>query len=632
MMFTDMVGYTALGQRNESLALAMVDEQRKLIRTILARHNGNEVKTIGDAFLAEFPSALEAVRCAYDIQRSIRELNFSLPEDRRIHLRIGLHLGDVIEQEGDISGDAVNVASRIEPLASDGGVCLTSQVYDHVRNKFELPLSSMGSKPLKNVSLPVEVFRIVMPWETETRTQGAEHQRHRIAVLPLDNISPTATDAYVSDGLTEELISTLSRIEEFRVIARTSVMRYKGSGARISDIGKELGVGSLIEGSVRTVGNKIRISVQLIDSSSEEHLWSEDYDRELKDVFEVQREIAARVADELRVKLQPHEEQRLLRKGTQNSGALTLYLKGRYYWNERTDEGLKKAQQYFEKAIELDPSYGAAYSGLADTYNISASYFGSFSSDNATRQAKALAEKALELDDSLAEAHVSLSWVSQNLGDWDAAAKHFKQAISLNPSYATAHFWYSILLTWSQRHDEAISEARKAVELDPLSPAISIALGQALTYARRYDEGIEALNGVIRANPDSFGPYFVLGLAYLYKGMYQEALAAANAALKRPNDRVIMLKGIAEARLGHRAAAEEVLNELEKREALYITRASLWLALGDKEKAIRYLEEGYEKRETDLGWAHSIPLYDVLRDDPRFTTLLEKVRTPRALS
>jgi adenylate cyclase len=206
IMFTDLVGYTALGQRNESLSLALVDEQRKLIRPILNRHNGREVKTIGDAFLVEFSSALEATRCAYDIQRAIKEFNISLPEERRVHLRIGVHLGDVLDSEGDVSGDAVNVASRIKDLADDGDVCLTRQVYDHVQNKFELPLKSLGPRSLRNVNTPVEVYRMQMPWGEKRVGQPAELDKKRIAVLPFANMSPDPADEYFADGLTEELI------------------------------------------------------------------------------------------------------------------------------------------------------------------------------------------------------------------------------------------------------------------------------------------------------------------------------------------------------------------------------------------------------------------------------------------
>lgn len=355
IMFTDMVGYTALGQRDESVSLALLKEQRKLVRSILNRHNGREVKTMGDAFLIEFPSALEAVRCAYDIQRAIREYNISLPEERRVHLRVGIHLGDVVELVGDISGDAVNVASRIESLAEDGGVCLTRQVYDHVHNKFELPLLTLGLKSLKNVSSPVEVYRIEMPWELQKTAQRAELDRKRIAVMPFANISPDPDDEYFADGLTEEMIARLSRLSGLDVIARTSIMNYKKREKNAAEIGRELSAGTLLEGSVRKAGNKIRVTVQLINSNSEGHLWAENYDRNLDDIFAVQSDIAEQVAHALEVQLLPRVRSDIEKRPTVSVDAYTLYLKGRHIWFEWTPSAFKKALKYFERAIQLDP-------------------------------------------------------------------------------------------------------------------------------------------------------------------------------------------------------------------------------------------------------------------------------------
>jgi adenylate cyclase len=632
IMFTDIVGYTALGQRNESLSLAILDEQRKLVRPVLTKHNGREVKTIGDAFFVEFPSALDAVRCAYDIQRETRELNISLPEPRRLHLRVGVHLGDVVESEGDISGDAVNVASRIEPLAEDGGVCLSRQVYDHVRNKFELPLTSLGVKSLKNLADPLEVFKMEMPW-SGTKDVEASHvaDRWRIAVLPFENISPSPADAYVSDGLTEETISTLSKIGGLRVIARTSVLRYRGSDKGIAEIGRELGVGTLLEGSVRKMGDKLRVTVQLIDSGTEEHLWAEDYDRRMEDVFEVQKEIATRVAEELRVKLQPQEIRRLEKKSTEKSAAFTLYLKGRYYWNERTSEGFGKAREYFEKAIEADPSYAQAYAGLADTYLLMA-FQNLITSQEAHRKAKFLTLRALEIDKTLGEAHTTLGYIYQDTGDWKQAETEFKKAIDYNPSYPTAHFWYSILLSFQERHEEAIAQAEKAEELDLFSPSTIVAVGQALAYARRYDEAIERMTRIIHANPDIYNPRFILTLAYQFKGDYAKAYEEAKknmAVTKEPSERLVCSLGIAEAGLGNVPEARKILSDLEHRHAQMILLAAMHMVLGEKEEAMSCLETGYKNGETSLGWVTVIPHFDGLRTDPRFISLVARIGSPR---
>src|SRR5205807_8269636 len=238
-MFTDMVGYTSLGQRNESLSLALVDEQRKLIRPILNRHDGREVKTMGDSFLVEFSSAMDAVRCAYDIQRTTREFNFSAPAEQKLHLRIGVHLGDVVESQGDISGGAVNIASRIGPFAENGGISLSRQVYDLVQNKFDLPLVTLGAKTLKNVATQVELYKVTLPWQQDRTPSSTQLDKKRIAVLPFANISPNPSDEYFSDGMTEELIATLSRIKSLGVIARTSIIRYKGLTKPVVEIGRE---------------------------------------------------------------------------------------------------------------------------------------------------------------------------------------------------------------------------------------------------------------------------------------------------------------------------------------------------------------------------------------------------------
>jgi len=465
-MFTDMAGYTALGQRNESLSLALAEEQRKLLRPVFNRHGGTEIKTMGDAFLVEFSNALDAVRCAYDVQRVSREFNISQPSDQRIILRIGLHLGDVVESQGDISGDAVNIASRIQSLAEDGGVCVTRQVYDQVQNKFELALTSIGITSLKNLNTPLEVYKMVMPWD-EIILSSTQVDRKRIAVLPLTNISPDPTDAYFADGMTEELISTMSRIGGLKVIARTSVAGYKGSSKKVSEIGKELEVGTVLEGSVRKVGNRLRISVQLIDSKTSEHLWTESYDRELKDVFAIQSDISKTVADALMVQLLSREKALIARKQTVDSDAYVLYLKGRVHWNERTKEDVYKALTYFEQAVKIDPKFAPAYSGLADCYNILASYSW-ISRDTAGPLARESAAKALQLDESLAEAHASLGLTLMNSWDFRSAEKELKRAIELRPNYAPAYFWHAHLLYWQRRYSSPIRKNRGALTLTQL--------------------------------------------------------------------------------------------------------------------------------------------------------------------
>src|SRR5205807_2745334 len=351
IMFTDLVGFTALSQSNETVALSVLDEQRGLLRPMFNRHGGREVKTMGDAFLVEFPSALNAVKCAYEIQKTTREFNRSLSEERRVHLRIGVHLGDIVESQGDISGDAVNIASRIESLADSGGVCLTRQVYDQVQNKFELALTSLGLKSLKNVTSSIEVYKMVMPWQATGSVSSTDRDARRIVILPFANISPDIADEYFADGMTDELIAVLSKIGSLRVVARTSAMRFKGEKATANRIGQELKVGSIIEGSVRKSKNRVRITVQLVDTQSEEQLWAETYDRDLLDIFSVQSDIAQQVASAIELRLGVRENSALLQQQTQNPEAYSLYLKGRNRWNLRSENEVNRAIKYFEEAI-----------------------------------------------------------------------------------------------------------------------------------------------------------------------------------------------------------------------------------------------------------------------------------------
>jgi adenylate cyclase len=370
IMFTDMVGFTTLAQRDEALAMQLLDEQREIIRPLLAKFNGREVDTIGDAFLVEFASSLGAVRCAVEIQSSLKELNVERPEEKRILIRVGIHLGDVIHRGVDVAGDAVNVASRIEPLAPPGGVCVTAQVHASVVNKVEYEFVSLGIPLLKNVTTPIEVFLVSGFGESVESSAPVKTSRpmDRVAVLPFTNISHDPADEYFADGMTEEIISSVSKTKGLRVIARTSVMRYKGAPKAIAEIGRELNVGNILEGSVRKAGDKIRISVQFVETENEEPRWSQVYDREISDVFAIQSEIAQKVAEALREHVLGGAPRREEPKATSSPEAYINYLRGRQFWNKRTDEDLKKSIEFFEAALKIDPNYAQAYTGLADSY------------------------------------------------------------------------------------------------------------------------------------------------------------------------------------------------------------------------------------------------------------------------
>ena len=632
-MFTDMVGYTALGQRNESLSLALVEEQRRLVRPILARHSGREVKTMGDAFLVEFPNAADAVRCAYDIQRTVKEYNLSLTQEKRIHLRIGVHVGEVVGNEGDISGDAVNVASRIEPLAEDGGVCITRQVYDHVKGKLDIAMLGLGPKSLKNVAEPTEVYRFVMPWETEAHGSTPRLDAKRLAVMPFVNMSTDPNDAYFADGLTEELISTISSVRDLTVISRTSVMKYKGGNATVGEIGQALKVGSIIEGSVRKSANRARISAQLIDANTDGHLWARTYDREMDDIFTIQSEIAQQVAEALKVQLVTNERKEVEKKTTESTEAHMTYLKGRYYWNERTRNGVSKATKYFEAAIELDQKYALAYTGLADCYTILADWFWK-DPNEAFPKAREYDQKALEIDPELAEAHASLGIIYNSYdGKWAESEHEFRQAIELKPGLAYVHMWYGLLLMVLGRHEEALEQHKVAARLDPLSRIVQSNIGGILVEMGNAHEAIEQYNLLLKEYSDFSHVHEGIGWAYYLASRPEDAVIEIRRASDLAGDDPWMKASLAcvLALTGSRDEASKLLGELkETAKTATVSKvqlAQILFALGDNDGAFSHLEKAYEDKSiftnhgSDLSALRFLPWFSGARKDQRWAAL-----------
>jgi len=627
-MFTDLVGFTALSQSNETVALSVLDEQRGLLRPMFNRHGGREVKTMGDAFLVEFPSALNAVKCAYEIQKTTREFNRSLSEERRVHLRIGVHLGDIVESQGDISGDAVNVASRIESLADSGGVCLTRQVYDQVQNKFELPLRSLGAMLLKNLRTPMEVFRMVMPWEGPMMEEAVELDSRRVAVLPLKNMSPDPNDGYFADGMTEELITALSGVRELTVIARTSVMQYKDSPKRVADVGRELKTGTVIEGSVRKAANKVRITVQMVDAVTEGHLWAQNYDRQMDDIFAIQSEIAEKVADVLKVKLIDSARRRLEKRPTENTEAYMLYLKGRYYWNERTRSSLEKGIAYLHKALQADPNLALAYSDLADAHVVMADY-GMMRTPEAQAKIREYATKALDTDPSLSQPHAALAAIHERNFLWADAENEYKLAIKLNPNNATAHHWYALDLSF-KRDPKAMQEWRKAKELDPLSLIIGAALGYFLVWSGHKDEGLEMLRTVVEMNDGFVAGHRNLAFGYIVTGMKADAAVEARKIVELSTEATYMATAAcAYGMAGLKEEAVAILNRLLKEsDTDYIDPSSLamiYASLQDEENALEWLEKAVNEKSAGILYAHIFPMFEFLRDNPRFREISKKM-------
>jgi len=628
IMFTDMIGYTALGQRNESLSLTLVDEQRKLIRPILARHNGREVKTIGDGFLVEFPNAVDAVRCAYDIQRAVREFNLSLAPDKRVHLRVGLHVGEVVESQGDISGDAVNIASRIEPLADDGGVCMTRQVYDFVRNKVDIPLSNLGPKSLKNVAEPMEIYRMVLPWEKEAVDEPTQLDKNRIAVLPFANMSPDPNDEYFADGMTEELIDRLAQVKSLKVIARTSVMSFKKKDKKASEIARELDVGTLVEGSVRKAGNRVRVTVQLISAGREEHLWSSHYDGNLDDIFAVQSEIAEKVAGELKVKLLESEKETLEKKPTENTDAFGDFLRGRELFRDGSEPSLKQALALFEKAVELDPSFARAHVGVAECHQRLAAG-GYEPRDVSLPKVKAALERALELDPDLPEAHVSLAEMHYNEDDLTSAEAEVRRALELNPSLPNSYDMLFELAALKGETEEMVRMIETAYRLDPLRTDFIFRVGCAYLWVGREQDALEHWRKTEHLAPAS--SYRVMTDYYLSKGDMAKAreLHAKYEKLRPTSPWVTYLGGFIDAQAGEREKALEAIKKIEDAKMgplAFNFVAYVYHALGDMDSYFEYMNRALEAHTiiaTDVMYS---PLLAKAREDPRYQELLEKLR------
>ena len=632
IMITDIVGYTEKTHRNESLAMSLLEEHRKVLRQAFSKHGGREVKTMGDAFLVKFQSALSAVRCAYEVQRQLREFNSGRDDERKVVVRIGLHMGDVIEEGHDIYGDAVNVVSRIEPLAEPGGICLTRQVYEDVRNKFELRLASMGVKALKNVEEPVEVFRVVLPWEKETAERGASN---KVAILPFANMSPDPNDEYFADGMTEELISTVANVSGLAVISRTSVMRYKKhlSDKSTTEIGRELGVTRLVEGSVRKSGNRLRITVQLIDATKDEHVWAESYDREMQDVFAVQAEIARRVAESMRVAMLAGTPGAVKRKApTDNMEAYELYLRAMHSWERVSERSSLAAIDLMHEAIKMDSNFALAYATLGNYYVHSAGTY--IPMKEGFEKAKPLIARALELDPALSVAHLARGNLAlQYEFDWDTAEKEIETAIRLNPSDPYSHKWLATLRLLAGDIDGALAEAKRACELDPLSFDMQLTLMSTTAGKRDFKAALGLAQKLIETYPDSWQVrlnlayfYFELGMANEAEGELEKTHDIGSVIVKAALAFCYVLIGKQEK---GRALAEEALAMDRRGLDAGIFLAVAYWGLGEREKALDMLERQFEDVPVSFLFWHASSIFDPMRNEPRFQALEAKLNKPK---
>jgi adenylate cyclase len=530
VLSADVKGYSRLMGEDEEGTLYTLTAYREVMTDLIQKHRGRVVDSPGDNVLAEFTSVVDAVRCAVEIQEELKARNAGLAENRKMEFRIGVNLGDVIVEEDRIHGEGVNIAARMEGLAEGGGICISGTVYDQVENKLSLDYESLGERTLKNISKPVRVYRIRMKADVFLRERDKDLKlpdRPSIAVLPFVNISGDLEQEYFSDGITEDLITDLSKISGLFVIARNSVFTYKGRAVRVDQVGRELGVRYVLEGSVRKVGGRVRISAQLIDAATTGHVWAERYDRDLQDIFALQDDVTQKIVTTLAVKLTQGEEDRLTRRDTDNIDAYDHTLRGLDHYYRFSKDSNLQARDMFAKAIDLDPGYALAYSRLGWTHLREWSL--GWSQDvQSLERARELAQKAVSLDDSLADAHELLGEVYLWQKRHDQAVEEVKRAIILEPNNAEALADLGHILTWAGRPEEAIGLAKKAIRLSPVLQIQYLwVLGHAYFLMKRYDEAVATLKRAINLHPDFLPAHAFLGATYAELGRCDEARAEA---------------------------------------------------------------------------------------------------------
>ncbi len=679
IMFTDMVDYSALAQRDQALALELLEEHRQIVRSLFSRFNGTEIKTFGDAFLVEFHSALEAAQCAIEIQRTLAKRNHDVAADRRIEVRIGIHIGDVVHRGGDVYGDGVNIASRIQAVAGAGGICVSTDVERQIHNTLEARLKKLAPTELKNIHVPMDLYWIVLPWEKDVQLKQAapavavQGRRkswlvwtaaalfalavigglvswrqlkttaqtplikaptaNSVAVLPFVNISPDKENEYLSDGITEDLSTALTQVKGLRVPARTSSFAFKGKTEDIRQIGEQLNVGTVLEGSVSKAGNKLRISAQLVNVADGFHLWAANYDREMTDILDIRSDISRRVVDALKVQLGVSETERLTKKPTETTEAYESYLLGRYQLNKFTEAGFTNSVKHFKQAIALDPTFALAHAGLAEAYNM-LGYWNYLPPKDAFPEAKRAAQKALDLDSDLAEAHTALAY-TQFQYEWKfkEAEMEFKEAIRLNPSSVDARLGFCEYLIDLGRAQDAHDQLERARNVDPLSVRISFWLAVELFAKRDFDRALERIQKTISMDPNNAIAYAFLGAISWIKNMPTQAFAAeekANAleGIFSQQERVDMRKAYEVSGFPGYLRKENEFMQKHLAQGKY--RSPQMIALnyafaGANSEALDWLERAVEEHTPWLPELNMDPAWDALRSDPRFIAVLKEI-------
>jgi len=583
ILSADAVGYSRLMEDDEAATVRTLTSYREVIATLIKQHNGMVVDSPGDNLLAEFVSVVDAVQCAVSVQNEITARNEDLPENRKMQFRIGINLGDVIQEGERIYGDGVNIAARLESLADPGGICISKTAFDQIERKLPYGYEFIGDQTVKNISKPVGAYRVMLEprvtvagepeaekpapvrripilvgaavvlvlaiavgiWQFYVRRPSVEPasaekmayplpDEASIAVLPFVNMSDDPKQGYLSDGITESIIMALSKLQDMFVIARNSTFTYKGKAVKIQQVAEELGVRYVLEGSVQKTENRLRITAQLIDAITGKHMWAERYDRNLKDLFALQDEITMKIVTALQVKLTEGEQALLLAKGTKNLEAYLKLLQGLEHHRRVNIEDNALGRQLYEEAIALDPEYAFAYTLLGVTHMLDVYYGSSKSPKKSIAQAIKLAKKAVAIDDSLANAHGFLGYLYTRTREYDKGVAECERGVAINPNDVLAQSWLGQSLYWADRAEEALPVLKKALRLDPISPVWAILCFLAMVYRDmgQYEEAIPLCKRVLQRWPDNIFAHIILAATYSMSDRDEDARSEATEVLR----------------------------------------------------------------------------------------------------
>ena len=526
----DAVGYSRLMGADEAGTLTLLKTvYADLIGPKLAKHNGRIVKEMGDGLLVEFASVVDAVQCAVETQQVLNEGNVDKPEDQRLQFRMGVHLGDIIVDGDDIFGEGVNIAARLEGLADPGGIVVSGDAYRQIENKMDLTFEDLGEHQLKNIAQSVGVYRFKAAARAETPGSVRElFARPALAVLPLVNMSGNAEQEYLADGLTEDIITALSNCRSFPVISRNSTFTYKGRSVDVRTIATKLGARYVLEGSIRKSGERIRVTAQLIDATTGHHVWAEKYDRTIEDIFDLQDEITQRIAATVAPELERAERKRVA-SHTPDPNAWDFYHRGMSFFYQGTQESGAKSREYFERAIELDPSYSRAYSGLAISYHDEVGVWHDPERDEMLAKSLAAAQQAVKLDDTDSYAYTMLGLVQMRMCQYDLGIAHCRRAITLNPSNALAYIILGNCLAYSGQSEDGISYTETGLRLNPEEPNSHFFLGilsRSHLTARNHNEAVGCARDSINLRSDWPDVYFGLASALGHLDRVEEAMSA----------------------------------------------------------------------------------------------------------